>query len=238
MPTRALTTTSFAILGLLALRPSSTYELAGQMRRNLRYLWPRAESRIYAEAKALVDSGMATVERTFVGKRPRSTYRLTSRGRAALKTWLASPPKGGLGLDFEGLLRVFFGSLAEPGDVLAAVEQARTDADELLDVAYTVGREYVEGQAPFQPHVHVRAFVFDFLFSYAHLVRDWSERVATDLRAWDKLDLEGRRQLGRRRIDRAIKTKPQEPRPAGSQVTTETPLQYQRARKPSRHRLA
>lgn len=44
-------TTAHAILGLLALRPAwSTYELSQQLRRNMRFFWPRAESRIYADA--------------------------------------------------------------------------------------------------------------------------------------------------------------------------------------------
>jgi PadR family transcriptional regulator AphA len=49
MAERELTTTSYAILGLLAIKPWSTYELAAQMRRNLHYFWPRAESNLYAE---------------------------------------------------------------------------------------------------------------------------------------------------------------------------------------------
>ena len=56
---RELTTTSYAILGLLAVRPWSTYELAAQMRRNLHYFWPRAESNVYAEPKRLVAGGFA-----------------------------------------------------------------------------------------------------------------------------------------------------------------------------------
>ena len=39
-----LTTTSYAILGLLAIRPWSTYELARQMQRDLRFVWPRARA--------------------------------------------------------------------------------------------------------------------------------------------------------------------------------------------------
>ena len=39
------TTTGHALLSLIALRPNwSTYELAGQVVRNLRFLWPRAGS--------------------------------------------------------------------------------------------------------------------------------------------------------------------------------------------------
>jgi PadR family transcriptional regulator, regulatory protein AphA len=41
-----LTTTSYVILGHLALRSWSTYELAQQMKRSTRHYWPRAESKI------------------------------------------------------------------------------------------------------------------------------------------------------------------------------------------------
>ena len=40
---RKLTPTSYAILGLLALRPWSAYELTKQVRRSLHFCWPRAE---------------------------------------------------------------------------------------------------------------------------------------------------------------------------------------------------
>jgi PadR family transcriptional regulator AphA len=44
-----LTTTSYAVLAQLALRPWSTYELARQRVRYFRYVWPRAESAIYRQ---------------------------------------------------------------------------------------------------------------------------------------------------------------------------------------------
>ncbi len=48
MSTRSPTTTSYAILGLLAIRPWATYDLAKLMRRSLQFFWPRAESNLYA----------------------------------------------------------------------------------------------------------------------------------------------------------------------------------------------
>src|SRR5829696_365331 len=45
-----LTTTSYAVLAQVAVRPWSTYELAQQRVRYFRYVWPRAESAIYREA--------------------------------------------------------------------------------------------------------------------------------------------------------------------------------------------
>ena len=66
---RELTTTSYAILGLLAIQPWPTYELAKQMRRSLHYVWPRAESNLYAEAKRLVEGGLAQARSEPVGRR-------------------------------------------------------------------------------------------------------------------------------------------------------------------------
>src|SRR5919198_1204279 len=50
---KRLTTTSYALLGLLALQPWSTYELAAQMDRGLSTFWPRARSNVYEELKKL-----------------------------------------------------------------------------------------------------------------------------------------------------------------------------------------
>ncbi len=50
---KALTTTSYAVLGLLAIRPWSTYELAKQMEVSLRNFWPRAERKLYDEPKEI-----------------------------------------------------------------------------------------------------------------------------------------------------------------------------------------
>ena len=57
MPRR--TTTSYAILGLLALKPWTTYELAKQVQRSLNWFWPREERKLYDEPKGLVADGFA-----------------------------------------------------------------------------------------------------------------------------------------------------------------------------------
>src|SRR5690242_14846863 len=64
-----LSTTSYAILGLLDLRPWTAYELTKHMRRNLHYFFPRAESGIYGEFKKLTTSGLATAEASSHGNR-------------------------------------------------------------------------------------------------------------------------------------------------------------------------
>ncbi len=102
-----LTTTSYAILGLLALRDQTTYELAKQMQRTVGYVWPRAERKLYDEPKRLAEAGYARAAKDMVGRRPRTTYSITPAGREALSRWLGTdvaPPA----LEFEGMLRVLF----------------------------------------------------------------------------------------------------------------------------------
>ena len=53
----ALTSTSYAVLALLALQSWTTYQLAKQMERSLGWIWPRAVSRLYEEPKKLVAAG-------------------------------------------------------------------------------------------------------------------------------------------------------------------------------------
>jgi len=48
----ALTTTSYALLGLLALRSWTTYELTKQVQRSLGWFWPRTERKLYDEPPA------------------------------------------------------------------------------------------------------------------------------------------------------------------------------------------
>jgi len=59
MSTAPLTTTSYAVLGLLSIRPWSSYELTQQMDRSLGRIWPRAASKLYEEPKKLTARGRA-----------------------------------------------------------------------------------------------------------------------------------------------------------------------------------
>src|SRR6266851_202520 len=166
-PMRRSSSTANAILGLLALRHSwSTWELTTQLRRNMRFFWPRAESRIFAEARRLESSGLARTETSFVGRRARTTYSITATGRNELKRWLATPPRA-TSLECEPLLRVLLADLAGPDQVRLALDQVRADAEAILTVGRVVGPEYLRRSAPFQDQVHVRAHVLDFLTHHA-----------------------------------------------------------------------
>src|SRR4051794_5857520 len=149
-----LTTTSYAILGLLAQRSWTTYELAKQMQRTLHYVWPRAESRLYEEPKQLVQQGLAEAEKTFVGKRPRTTYSITPAGREALSAWLrtpSSPPT----LECESVVRVLYADHGTPTDLAAAIDMVRREAEAMQQRGRAIAGEYQTGRAPFQERAYL-----------------------------------------------------------------------------------
>ena len=55
--TPKMTTSSYAVLALLDLRPWTGYELTQQAQRSLRYAWPKSERLLYSEPKKLVELG-------------------------------------------------------------------------------------------------------------------------------------------------------------------------------------
>src|SRR5256714_5395765 len=115
-----LNTTSFAMLGMLAIRPWSTYELAKHVDRSLRPLWPRARSNLFNEPKKLVAQGLAVAADESVGRRPRTVYSITPKGRRALRRWLGTRGDGPA-LEFEQMLKVFFADHGTKADALRAV---------------------------------------------------------------------------------------------------------------------
>lgn len=184
---RRTATTGNALLGLLALRPAwATYDLTRQLRRNMRFFWPRAESRIYDEAKQLVARGLATARQEWVGRRGRTINAITPAGRRAVADWLATPPRATT-LECEPLLRVFLADFCTREQLAAALAQVKADAEAILAVGRVVGPEYLAGTAPFQDQVHARALVFDFLWSHALMLRGWAERAEAAIARWDDL---------------------------------------------------
>lgn len=185
---RRTATTANAILGLLALRPAfSSYALTKQLRRNMRFFWPRAESRIYDEAKQLVAKGLATVQRERVGpEKTRAVYTIAPAGRQTLRRWLATPPRA-TALECEPLLRIFLADFCTREQLLVALNQVKADANAILEVGQVVGPEYLQGRAPFQDQVHVRALVFDFLWNHAMMLRHWADRTETMISHWDEM---------------------------------------------------
>lgn len=199
-----LTTTSYAILGQLALRPWSMYEMAKNIGRTLHWFWPRAESLIYAEAKRLVARRLAQTERQQVGARPRTVYAITPAGRDALRAWLTSQPEQGFSFHFEPLLRVHLAPYGTREDLLRALESAQTAAEALLGQAVFIAQEFLEERHQFQEQVHVRAILFDFLWEFGLTMYLWAERSRVEVEGWTDLELSDKAERALQVMRRAI----------------------------------
>lgn len=102
-----LSTTSFALLGLLGRRAWSAYELTKFMRHSiLRAIWPRAESHIYSECKNLELHGLVEGTRKATGKRKRTEYAISPAGRRALLDWMAEPAVNRFSIESETLTKL------------------------------------------------------------------------------------------------------------------------------------
>ena len=180
----ALTTTSYAILGHLALQPWTMYDLARQMQRNVHFYFPRVESQIYAEPKKLVAAGLAEATTQMTGKRARTVYSITEAGREELRRWLAQPVSRGPLLEFEAVLRVMLSPFGRDEDLVATLRQTRDEIDHLLQVAERISDEYRDGRAPFQRYAQHRSIMHDFLLSFGQLIEDWTERSLARIARW------------------------------------------------------
>lgn len=179
----ALTSTSYAMLGLLAVKPWTTYELARQMDHTLSRFWPRARSKLYEEPKKLVAGGLARGNVEAVGRRRRTVYSITPKGRRALAAWLAEPGAGPV-LEFEQLMKVFFADNGTTDDVRRTLDEARAWAHERTLVNIDVGRSYLEGRSPFPERAAVNMLVGRFLDDFLETVDRWAEWAAETVDTW------------------------------------------------------
>ncbi len=180
---KTLSTTSYAVLGLLALRPWTTYELTQQMKRGLHYFWPRAESGVYEEPKKLVAHGLARAEVSHVGRRPRTIYTITPEGRRALERWLGDVPAPGQ-LSIEALVKVWFGELGDREQLLGAIAAIQRDAQAALDHVSGLAHEYLGADPPFPERLHVNTLVLKFVWDYAVTVQRWAEWAQGEVAGW------------------------------------------------------
>lgn len=179
----ALTTTSYAILGLLAVQPWSTYELTRQMDRSLGRIWPRAQSKLYEEPKKLVAHGYAIAAKERVGRRPRTVYSITDEGRRALAGWLAEPGAGPV-LEFEQLLKIWYAEHGTKADVLATLAAAGEWARERNAGNLAAGRAYLSGEGPFQHRAAQTLLAGAFLTDFYALVARWAEWATGQVERW------------------------------------------------------
>lgn len=184
---KSLTTTSYALLGLLNIQPWSTYELAKQVDRSLGWFWPRTERKIYDEAKRLVEIGLATAAKEKTGSRPRTVYTITAEGRRALELWLdqaSAPPK----LEAEALVRVFFADAGSLEHLRTTLQEACDAATAAVDTLRNLIAAADEPDYPFPHRRHVNVVAIRFQLDYHQMIADWATWALDQTASWNEAD--------------------------------------------------
>jgi DNA-binding PadR family transcriptional regulator len=133
MSNRKLTPTSYLVLGAVAfLVRATSYDLKSFVQLSVSHFWSFPHSQLYAEPERLVQMGLLS-DRRESGGRHRRIYSITDEGRRELEAWLADPDTAPFELRDMGVLKLFFGNLAQAEDVLRLAERQVERAKEQLE---------------------------------------------------------------------------------------------------------
>lgn len=205
-----ISTTTYGLLGTLAVRSWTGYELTQQMRRSLRFVWSSSEGHLYREQAGLVDLGWAAVEEEQAGGRTRKRYTITSAGQAALSEWLTTTPEEPH-FEIEGLVRLFHGSHGSAADLAVAMDATADAARAMLDEMLGFVDEYLDeggplwmlehgvtiaststdapppelaGRPMFPERLHVIALVIESITSLLSCLESFARATAHEVREW------------------------------------------------------
>ncbi len=178
-----LNATGKVILGMLAARPRSGYEIKQLVDSSARFFWAASYGQIYPELKRLEKAGLITGADSSQGARQRTLYELTATGRKAARAWIASPPEV-FEMRDEGLLALFFAGSIEPARTAEIAREraatSRAKAAELRSIAEAVE----EAGRPAGPEAEPDAgslMVLRYGIEMSEWAADWFERAAENL---------------------------------------------------------
>lgn len=178
-----ITTSSYAVLSLLAIRPWSGYELTKQAARSLRFAWPKSERLLYSEPKKLVEHGLAEAREESVGNRTRTVYTITESGRGALAEWMSTPPEPPV-IEAEGLLRLLFADHGTVQDAIDTLEVLAEDAAATHEQVRDINVGYLDGGHPFPERTHVSVLFATFQLELFDMIVRWAEFARSEIEAW------------------------------------------------------
>jgi len=124
--TASLTPFSYVILVLVGEGGAGPHDLVRMMRQGAWAYWSSSLSQYYAEPKRLERDGYLTATRTPGRTHDRTEYRLTEKGRDALREWLATPA-GFPRVQNEAAVRLLGSEFADPGTLLEGLRGMRAE---------------------------------------------------------------------------------------------------------------
>ena len=178
-----LSATAKVILGMLAARPRSGYEIKQLVDSSARFFWTASYGQIYPELKKLEKAGLIAGADSSTGARQRTTFKLTADGKRAAQEWISGPPEV-LEIRDEGLLKLFFaGSIDAKRAADIARERAAISREKAAQLRAIEAAVDEAGQ-PEGPEVDPDAgslTVLRYGIEMSEWQADWFERTAMEL---------------------------------------------------------
>ena len=178
-----MTTSAYAVLALLDLRPWTGYELTQQAQRSLRYAWPKSERLLYSEPKKLVERGYAITYKEETGNRSRNVYEITREGREALAEWTRTrtqPPR----MEIEALLRLLFADQGSTEDLSRALDELEADIGEHHRAIVELMASYLGGGHPFPQRTHLSVLFATFQIDMFKVIERWIDFAREEIEEW------------------------------------------------------
>jgi DNA-binding PadR family transcriptional regulator len=168
------TAVTWAVLGLLGIRPMSGYDIKRAVDRTIRHFWAASYGQIYPELKRLEETGWIAGQDADRGGRTRRVYRITAAGRRRLEGWLHGYETR-IEMRDESLLRLFFADALPPDEALGLLAARREGYRMML--AYLRSLDDGEGEDP--PFVDL---VYRWGLDYCEWGIEWCDRQERRLR--------------------------------------------------------
>jgi PadR family transcriptional regulator AphA len=174
---KAIPTTSYAVLGLLTFGEMSGYDVAKVAEQSIGFFFTPAKSQIYSELRRLVSLGFATEREVEQDRRPdKRLYRITDRGRRALREWLETAEMESAEIKSPFLVKVFFGAHMSREALLAQVKEMRRRDAEQLQVLKQIETMIKDQAEMFFPNLTLRCGL-----AHTRAVIRWEDEVIREL---------------------------------------------------------
>jgi DNA-binding PadR family transcriptional regulator len=153
------------------------------MRLSLHYMWPRAESNVYAEPRRLVEAGLASAREEWNGQRRRTVYSITKAGRTVLARWLespSSPPR----YENEALVKVMFAENGTAEELLASIRSVAEDAAAAVEHFREIADRYAGNEGEYPGRFGLSALALGLLAEQHATTLRWARRAEKVVAGW------------------------------------------------------
>ncbi len=171
-----LSPTAKIILAFLRFRPRSGYDIKQSVEVSTQFFWGASFGQIYPELRRLEEAALVEVESE--GGRGRKVYRLTTAGEQTVDDWLRGEGELFQYRD-EGLLRLFFSDLTDPGTALANVRRMREWREQV--VAFLRGQIEPHAQEDVELGYRFPLRALEFGIAWLEAQAEWLAELEAEL---------------------------------------------------------